>query len=333
MNNLIFISLNCLYFFFGVILINTIRKEFFTQTKKDILKINADKIFIPENKDKISHYMVQLSKSPIKPKYVFMLPGSQMLTNKSELWSFLRGKYYNNITYLYNFFLKSYVLDNYLDRQLLEAQIYRKNQKFPITFILSKLDEKIKLLHIQNHFEFFDLISKYREGGYKIIQELNPNIFIYKNKFLTLETYILLIKRNGKLEMYYYDYYKYLLFDINKGNYVRTYNVEVLLQNEFFKKQYQTIIKCHQKNLQFLYQNIKEHILLDKILEDTCQFEILSVNFFLDQKFKLYFFDINKSINLLGDMEKEIYTKLIFETYGLVRDEIKVNNTNYLLVS
>ena len=235
MINLIFITLNCMYFLFGVVLINTIRKEFFKQTSAKIQTINSTRIFIPQNRDKTNIYLSKLRQIDIKPKFIFILPQSDILVNKSYLWNLVRSRHYNNITYLYNFFLRSYILNNYLDRQLLEERIYKKHKKYPILLILSDNKNKLKLFTLNTHYDFYDLITCYNEGNYTIIQEITDNIFKYQNNLLMLEIYILLIKKDGKLHLYIYNYEKYIMLNLETLKYESSPRMLELLLNPYFQ--------------------------------------------------------------------------------------------------
>ena len=333
MHTAIYISLNCFYFLFCVLLVNTIKKEFFTQTEKNIIKTNSENIFIPDDRDKNLIYLSQLLKSSVKPKYIFMLPLSDVLVSKTALWSNLRGKFYNNMSYLHNFLLESFMLDNYLDKKMLESLVYGKNQKFPLNLILSNSQKKHILFKLESHLDFYDLISFSRQNKYNMIQRLDSNIFVYKNKILTLESYILIVKEKGTLSMYVNEYIKYLLFDLCKEEYMKTYNVDLILQTKYFEKQYRNIIKNLYKNLKFIYQNLKDYLLNEKILEESVCFELFSVNHFLDSNFNLYLFDINRKINLISDEEKKKYMEIVFHTYNLVRGNSKLEDTNFLEIS
>ena len=116
MNNFTYISLNCLYFLFCVFLVNTIKKEFYKQTDDKILNINSEEIFIPADRNNLNLYLERLKNFKIKPKYIFILPNSQILVNQNLLWDFFRNKFYHNINYLNSYFLKTYILGNYQDR-------------------------------------------------------------------------------------------------------------------------------------------------------------------------------------------------------------------------
>ena len=333
MNNFIYISLNCIYFLFCVLLVNTIKKEFFNQSENKIIQTNSQNIFIPNNRESSSIYISQLLKSTVKPKYIFMLPLSDILVSKSALWNHLRGKYYHNITYLNNFVLPSFILENYLDRRLLEEIVYRKNQKFPINLILSKRNNKFNIFRLESKLDFFNLISEYREKNYNIIQKIPNNIFFYQSKILTLEIYILIVKENGNIKMYVHDYIKYLLLDINKQKYIPTLNVELIFRTVYFQNQYQNIIKNLHRNLSFIKKNLKEYLLNEKILGESVCFELFRANYFLNTEFKLNLYDFKRKINLISDTDQKKYMEIVCQTYNLVRGNSKLEDTNFLEVS
>lgn len=333
MHTSIYISLNIFYFLFCVLLVNTIRKEFFTQSEKNIISSNSQEIFIPEDRENNAIYISKLLKSPLKPKYIFILPMSDSLVSKSGLWNILRSKYYRNITYLNNFLLRSYIVENYLDRQLLEQHIYTKNQKFPMRFILSNNKNKHKIFELKDKYDYYDLVSYYKENKYNIIQSLEDNIFVYQQKILTFESYILICKYQGNIKMYVFEDIKYLLFDLATGNYIKAQKVELLLKNEYFKEKYEEIIRNLYRNYKFLHKSIIDFLKLENILEDSKMFEIFKVNHFLDINFNLYLFDINRKINYISEEDKLHVLKLVNQGYNLIRDQINLEDSNFLEVS
>ena len=68
----VYIGLNCLYFIFGVILVNAIRKEFFSQAQKKIFQPDSQKeIFIPMEREKSNYYLNELLKQKNLTPYDF----------------------------------------------------------------------------------------------------------------------------------------------------------------------------------------------------------------------------------------------------------------------
>ena len=188
----IYIGLNCLYFIFGVILVNAIRKEFFSQAQNKIFK--SKEIFIPENRENGNYYLNELLKQKIIPKIIFILPQADLLVKPNHFWNVLSVKYIHRVEYLFNFITPCYDPDSYQDRRRLELDI-QCSKKFPMFFILrgSKKDNDIfKVEHKKN---YFDLESNYRDKNYELIQRIDNNIFAYQSKIFVLETYMVWIKR------------------------------------------------------------------------------------------------------------------------------------------
>ena len=333
MNNITFISLNMLYFLFGVVLINTIQKEFFAQTDEKIRAINSNNIFIPKDREQLNTYLEKLCKENIIPNYIFILPQSDILVSKKSLWDLVRSRHYNNITYLYNFFLRSYILDNYLDRQLLEERIYKKHKKYPIQFILSNSKNKMTLFTLKTHYDFFDLLICYNEGKYNIIQEIGDNIFKYENNILMLEVYVLVTKKEGEIKVYMYNYEKYQTFDITNMKFEKAEGMLSLLLQPSLKKQYRKIIRQLKFKLKFLIDLIKDLFLQKNRLDNSVMFELFSVMFLLDSNFNIYFFQLSRKINMLDKKELKLYAEMMFQTYNLVRGDTNLENSKFLQVS
>tara|TARA_B100000123_G_C25709022_1_gene418970 strand:+ start:86 stop:1090 length:1005 start_codon:yes stop_codon:yes gene_type:complete len=329
MNNLTYISLNCLYFIFCVLLVNTIKKEFYKQTDEKILNINSKEIFIPADRDNIDIYIEKLEKLKIKPKFIYMLNKSNLLTNQNKLWDFLRNKYFHNICYLNNFFLKTYILSNYHDRRFLEQKIYKKNQKYPLKFILTNQKEK-KLITLKSHYDFFDLVSIYNENNFNLIREIGDNIFIYQNSVILLENYILISKNNGKINMYMNIFKQFLLLNLSTNKIVRNKNIDILFNKAIFEKQFEKINLEIQEKMEFILKSIKDIFENDKILNECSAFEIFGIRFMIDKEFNVYIFDISRKINLLDKDVISIYSRLIFETYSFIRGEMSIETTNFI---
>lgn len=332
MNNFTYISLNCLYFLFCVFLVNTIKKEFYKQTDDKILNINSEEIFVPADRNNLDFYVERLKKFKIKPKYIFILPKSQILVNQNLLWDFFRNKFYHNINYLNTYFLKTYILGNYQDRHFLEHKIYKKNQKYPITFILSN-SEKKKIFTLKNHYDFYDLISIYKEDSFNLIREISNNIFTHNGSLLMMETYILINKKDTNFDMFVYKYQQFLLYNLEDNDIIRNKNIEVLFLTPVFKKQYITIVSEIKIKLKFLYKNIKEYFFKDKMFSKSSLFELFSIRFIIDKNFNLLIFDISRKINIIDKDIIPIYSRLIVETYNLVRGDVGLEETRFFKIS
>ena len=62
-------------------------------------------------------------------------------------------------------------------------------------------------------------------------------------------------------------------------------------------------------------------------------FEIFKVNHFLDINFNLYLFDINRKINYESEEDKLHVLKLVNQGYNLMREQINLEDSNFLEVS
>ena len=199
MHLVVYISLNAIYFLFGVLLVNTIRKEFFRQAEDKVFKkLEIDDIFIPDNKNKNNYYLNEILKMKKHPKYIFIFPESNRLVNLDEFWNILRLKYYRHLKFLHNFIVPTYDIDTISDVRRLETDIYTKHS-FPLMFILKKKNSKNKILGVYNLFDDevnsaeINSINKYLSNNLK-----NFDIVIvvdYGHGFLSSSTINLINKK------------------------------------------------------------------------------------------------------------------------------------------
>ena len=95
----LFILLHLSYLLFLIFLINTYVKDVGEKKTSEILKINSDGIFIPENTTYNELYIQKLNDLYIKNsqnfdiKYINILPYADTIVIKNGLWNLLK-KYY-----------------------------------------------------------------------------------------------------------------------------------------------------------------------------------------------------------------------------------------------
>lgn len=330
----VYIGLNCLYFIFGVLLVNTIRKEFFSQAKKKIFKVGThNDIFIPEQRDKSNYYLNQLLKQPHLPNFIFILPRADLLLQPENFWNVLNMKYIHNLDYVFNYLTPCYDPDSYQDRRRLELDIHT-SKTFPMFFILRGRKNDNSIFKVEDKKDYFDLESKYRENNFQLIQRIESNIFSFQNKIFVLETYLLCVRRpleegnkkqKHKVEMYRSKNIRYMLLDMISGKLVGCQKMEALLQTNFFSTPYEVILKDIQKKYDFLAQNFCP-VLGDKIegLDSTC-FEILSVKFILNSRFETYIYRIDRDIEIFDNNDSIIFTALVNEVYTFLKKKKKLN--------
>ena len=332
----VYIGLNCLYFIFGIILVNTIRKEFFSQAKNKIFQVNTHKeIFIPQERTKSNYYLNELLKQNVLPKFIFILPRADLLINPHSLWNVLSIKYIHNVDYVFNYITPCYAPDSYQDRRRLELDIYT-SKTFPMFFILRGSKNDNIIFKVNDKKNYFDLEVKYREKNSKLIQRLESNIFSYQNKIFVLETCLLCIRnpleegqKKHKIEFLRTKNIRYMLLDMLTGKLVSCQKMEELLKTNFFNKSYHTILKDIEKNYKFLADNLKP-LLGDKIdgLNSTC-FEIFSVKFILNSRFETYIYRIDRDIEIFDNTDTLIFTSLVNEIYSFLKK--KKLNTEILI--
>lgn len=328
----VYIGLNCLYFIFGVILVNAIRKEFFSQAQKKIFQPDSQKeIFIPTEREKSNYYLNELLKKKNKPRMIFILPQADLLLKPQNFWNILSIKYIHQVEYLFNFLTPCYAPDSYQDRRRLELDI-QKGKKYPMFFILrgSKNDNSIFKVNDKNG--YLELQSEYREKNYQLIQRIDSNIFAYQNKIFVLESYMLWIKNpleNGgtfhKIELFRFKNIRYMLLDMISGNLVNCQKLETLLQTDFFKKPHLHIIENIDKNYKFIKENFVP-IFREKLegLNSTC-FEIFSIKFILNSAFDTYIYRIDRQIDIFDTRETHLFSSMVNEVYQYLKLKKELN--------
>ena len=263
MHLVVYISLNAIYFLFGVLLVNTIRKEFFKQAEDKVLKkLEIDDVFIPDKKNKNNYYLNEILKMKKHPAYIFIFPESNRLVNLDEFWNILRLKYYRHLKFLHNFIVPTYDIDTISDVRRLETDIYTKHS-FPLMFILKKKESKNKIYQLTSKKNSYDLISYCREHKYHMIQLIEDSIFKGQKKIFMLETYLLLVRRppisqekqdcistrhklrknKANIEMYRYANIRYMLLDAETNQLINCQKVAELIENDVYRIPYHNLYK------------------------------------------------------------------------------------------
>ena len=66
---------------------------------------------------------------------------------------------------------------------------------------------------------------------------------------------------------------------------------------------------------------------------ESCLFELFSIKFIIDKNFNLVIFDINRKINLIDKNIIPIYSRLMVDTYNLVRGDVSLEETRFFKIS
>jgi hypothetical protein len=341
MNNFTFISLHIIYFVFAVLLINTIRKEFISQGNKKILKINSKDIFIPDNTTYNELYIQKFVRNNIKLKYISILPFADGLVSKNGLWNLVRSQ---NLGNLYDFFPKSYILENKEDENKLYNDIKNSNG-IKIYFLKKNIESKkgIKIFRLLYKKFIFDLQSIYLNEGYKLVQEMVQNPFLYRDRLNVLRVYIFIMKDNLTIKFFKFKWSK-VLFAPKNYNIMDDESLITCSKEQFGNinlemlvgKNYLNVETNIKTNLKFLFNVSRNYLLRDNLLPDTRCFQLFGLDYMLDSFGKPYLLEINKNPNLTNNFSKEeekMKEILVSEMYSIVRGEIDVDKSNYELVS
>lgn len=316
----VYLSLNALYFLFGVLLVNTIRKEFFSQTENKIMKnLVKNDIFIPEIKDKGNYYLNEILKMKKKPKLILMFPESNRLVFLDEFWSILGRKYEKHLDFVYNFIIPIYDTSNFNEVKRLESDIYT-SQKFPQIYILKKRNLSHKIFILTDKKKSYDLLKICRENDYHMIQKIEDHIFRTNHKLFLLETYAVLVRRpltdENKLkkydiEMYRFNNIRYILSDMETKKLIYCQNIDKLFETNYYQLPIRRLYKHIDLNYKFLKKNFTpEFEGLYPDLNSTC-LEILSIKYVINLDFQPFLYQIDRNVALYDGLDKEIFTDLI----------------------
>lgn len=329
----IYLSLNALYFFFGVLLVNTIRKEFFSQTEQKIMsKLVANDIFIPDKKTKGNYYLNEILKMKKKPHFIFIFPESNRLVYLDEFWSILYRKYHRHLDFVHNFVVPMYDISNFNEVKRLEADIYTMTQ-FPQIFILKKRNNKNKIYILTDKKKSYDLLKICRDEDFYMIQKLDDSIFRSQKKIFLLESYLLLVRRpqtitetydnksSFTIEMYRYSNIRYMLLDMESNQLAYCQHIEKLFKTRFYQFPAQKMIQHIDLNYKFIQKNFSpefEGLYVD--LDSTC-FEILSLKYLINQEFRPFLYQIDRNVELYGGLDKEMFADLVNQVHLCVREK------------
>ena len=321
----IYLSLNAFYFLFGVLLVNTIRKEFFKQAEnKVLLKLVKNNIFIPDSKNKNNYYLNEILKLKKHPEYIYIFPESNRLVNLDEFWGILKHKYYRHLNFLHNFVVPIYDLDNYTESRRLESDIYT-HSSFPLVFMLRKKKGQNKIFTVKQKKEAFDMMSYCRDNQYHLIQRINDDICRAEKKIFLLETYLVLIRRppeekkTSKIEMYRYKNIRYMLLSMETNQLTNCPNMSKLFETGYFSGLFDNINKYIDLGYKFIHKNFKSEFMgMYQDLQSTC-FEILSVKYVMNSKFQTFLYEINRDVELYGGLDAEVFEDLINQVHLCVK--------------
>lgn len=320
----IYISLNAFYFLFGVLLVNTIRKEFLKQAENKVLsQLVKNNIFIPDNKKHKNYYLNEILKLKKQPDYIYIFPESNRLVNLDEFWSILKHKYYRNINFVHNFVVPMYNLDIYTESRRLESDIY-VSTSFPMIFMLRKKD-KNKIFTLTEREKVFDMMSYCRDNNFYLVQKIEDDIFRAQKKIFLLETYLLLVRRppnemeKPEIEMYRYVNIRYMMLDMETNQLTNCPNMAKLFETGYFYGLFSNINKYINVNYKFLLKNFKSEFQgMYQDLQSTC-FEILSVKYVMNSKFQTYLYEINRDVELYSGIETNIFSDLVDQVHKCVK--------------
>lgn len=333
MHIVIYLGLNCLYFIFGVLLINTIRKEFLNKAKeKTLLEQESPDIFFPQVREKNSYYLHEIMKKKKKPKYIFILPHGEMLVRPGDFWNLFSTKYYHNLEYIHNFIVPSYSPGEYMERRRLEKDIYTC-RKFPLVFILRHYKEDNIIFMVNSKKEYYDLQAEFRKKSYQLIQKIDSSIYSYQKKIFVIESFMLVIKEQKNISIYRYPDFRYLLLDLKKNNLIHCRHMARLFSTVFFEKPFENMIASMDKNYQFLLANLTDMLAVDFNLLGTTFFEVFSVKYIMDSSFRLYIYQIDQKIDIENEEDSKLYKNIISETFKIVKNTEKEESNLIPIVS
>ena len=112
METYIFIIIHLSYIIFLMILVTSLSKKGTDDQMKQLLLLNSDGIFIPDNPTYNELYIQELNQDKEFIKYINILPYADKLVSKNGLYDLLSTYYKDNFDILNKIVPKSYILQN-----------------------------------------------------------------------------------------------------------------------------------------------------------------------------------------------------------------------------
>ena len=351
----VFILLHLFYLLFLIFLINTYVKDVGEKKNDKILKINSDNIFIPKDTtfnelyiQKLNDQYINLKNKNISfnIKYINILPYGDTIVSKNGLWNLLKKNYSRK--YLYKYFPKTFILQNFYDRIEFSKLFYNsfnnnniKNNNIKKIIILKKnINNKngIKLFYIKNKNDIVDIYNIYYFEKYKIIQEFIHKPYLHDGKIVILRVYLIIKKIPKKKYIFKKeDWIKCLYCSENYNNnentninkyisnskyYNKNYpkNLDALFQNNVNKKNF--VLKGIDHIFEIIKRSSMDLIFHNRILEDSIQFQLFGCDFILDNNCNPYLLELNKDPSLTNNFnnkEEVIKKDIIKNMYNYIR--------------
>ena len=159
-------------------------------------------LFIPNKPNMNEYYIhrVKNIKNLKKPsiKYFMAIPYGDNLVSKNNLWNMIRDCNFSK-----KFVPKSFIVENFYDLQNLKKT--HNNEKI---YILKKnIQRKQGLKLFRGKLE--SLISEYKDGGFKVIQEFIRDPYLVNNRIVVLRLYLIITKKKN-YNFYIHNYGKCL---------------------------------------------------------------------------------------------------------------------------
>ena len=352
MGTYIFIISQLIYFFFLVLLVNSIKKHLFSNEHSNLLHLNSEGIFIPDNTTYNELYIQKLNNidknNNIYTKNyeaISILPYSDKLVSKNGLYNLLKSKL-DKISFN-KFIPKTFDLHNYFDKKEFNNYIFNYFKKYnkPKIFYLKKNVENkngIEIFNLKNKNSLMELYGYFYQNNYKIIQELVENPLLYNKRLVILRIYIFIYKYNNDLNYYRYNWGKYLYpindYDIEDNKSLISKSVEKLnIDNpmDIDLKEELNITQNIDICLKLLKEASMEMYMDNNILKNKKLFQHFGLDFILTNnncEIIPKLLEINKNPILtnyyIKNKKKEINKKklMIKEMYSIVRDNIKEIN-------
>ena len=335
METYIFIIIHLSYIIFLMILVTSLSKKGTDDQMKQLLLLNSDGIFIPDNPTYNELYIQELNQDKEFLKYINILPYADKLVSKNGLYDLLSTYYKDNLDILNKIVPKSYILQNDIHKKNFDKDFY-KNFPNKIYILKKNIDRKegLKIIIIKEKENLVDLYNIYFNYDYKIVQEYITNPYLYNNKIVILRVYLLIVRLKNEIKFIKQDWIKclYSKYDFNLKN-DKSMISDSTFNSPNFPKNLNQLFPLNSplynkiiEQIDNIFLKIKEasyYLFTDNnILSDSVLFQLFGCDFIIDENCNVKLLEINKNPNLVNNFNKEeeiIKKNMITKMYDYIR--------------
>lgn len=260
---------------------------------------------------------------------VFMVSDSWLIGTKKFLWKVLQDKY--GTVFSSSIMPKTYIMPE--DRKIFLKEYGKK------MYILKQEKQRQEGLYLSKNKN--DILNKTKNGLFKVVQEYEPNCYLFNGRKINLRIYILLVCRKGAITTWVYrdgiisytkNKYKpnSLSFDDSIASFYLSkslYNAGWSITLKQFKIQYENqghsweiLFDKIKRIIHFVSKAIHNRMCKRKSVFNNVTAELFGADFILDNNHNVKIIEINKGPGMTPYMnaDKKMRTKLQSDILELV---------------